>query len=85
MTIIVYHECTNATSTPSVLGDTINYTILSGTNITTLSSFTINQPNGLACFTYGLYMYSNTSTVASLPSYITYSYPNITIGPTAAL
>ena len=50
---------------------------------TTLTSFSItNQPSSVACFTYSLVQAPGNTVAVSLPSYISFTYPTLTIGPT---
>lgn len=84
LTITVSHECSTATLTANVAGNTVSYTMNNPTpQVTTLNSFTpANIPTGATCFTYSL-MFAPANTVpVTIPSYITFAYPTFTIGPT---
>ena len=52
LNINVYHQCHTATISANA-GDTINYTILSGTQAGTLTSFTVNTPLS-SCYSYSI-------------------------------
>ena len=82
--ITIQNECYSAAIAPSSAGVTTTYQILDSQVTIDLSTLlpVSGQPTGIACFTYNIYDASNAVTTPA--SYVTFSYPTISIGPTAA-
>ena len=82
LTITILHECTPAILSPVVSAtNTFSYTIASAATPSILGLFSFSgAPVGVTCFAFNLIDTGTGLAVTTFPSYITYSYPSLTLG-----
>lgn len=82
--ITIENECFSATISPSFAGLTTAYKGLDPRATVDISTIlpVSGQPTGISCFTYNLY--DTSKVITTPPTYISLSYPTVSIGPTVA-